>query len=312
MSSLQACFMRFNRLFASRAATLGAGLGVGLGAGLALFLTAGQLAAGQLAAGQLVLLGGQAEQGRLMVFSCAPGCAAQLDEAPLFIDLGGRFVIGFHRDDSQPRQLQVSWPDGRQESRLITPAPRRYKIQRIDGLPEKFVTPSEAVLARIRADADNVRRARQQITEQDDFIRNGFDWPAKGRITGIYGSQRILNGQPRQPHYGIDIALARGTPVRAAAAGRVVLADDLYFTGWTVILDHGHGVSSTYSHLQETAVKTGQQLARGAVLGLSGSTGRSTGPHLDWRVNWLDKRLDPQKITGRPADWAAGAGQAAD
>jgi len=300
MSSIQACLMRFIRFFARQACPLASSL--------ALLLAAGQ----PLAAAELVRLGGQAEQGGLMIFSCAPGCSAWLDEAPLFIDTAGRFVIGFHRDDSQPRQLRISWPDGKQESRLITAAPRRYKIQRIDGLPEKFVTPAEAVLARIRADADRVRRARQQMTEQDDFIRHGFDWPAAGRITGIYGSQRILNGQPRQPHYGIDIALPSGTKVRAAAAGRVVLAADLYFTGWTVILDHGHGVSSTYSHLQKAAVTSGQQLPRGAVLGLSGSTGRSTGPHLDWRINWLDKRLDPQKITGRPADWPVDATEIAD
>ena len=287
MSSIQACLMRFNSFFAILTCCLTIGLSPAL------------------VAEELVLLGGQAEQGGLMIFSCAPGCSASLDDAPLFVDAAGHFVIGFHRDDTQPRHLQLSWPDGRQESRTLTPAPRRYQIQRIDGLPQKFVTPSEAVLARIRAEADQVRRARRILSEQDDFIRQGFGWPAKGRITGIYGSQRILNGQPRQPHYGIDIALASGTPVRAAAAGRVTLAADLYFTGWTVILDHGHGVSSTYSHLQETAVKTGQQLPRGEVLGLSGSTGRSTGPHLDWRINWLDKRLDPQKITGLPAGWAS-------
>lgn len=253
------------------------------------------------AADQLALLSGAAEQGGLMIFKCAPGCRARLDGQPLFVDGDGHFVIGFHRDDTASLTLEVQLPDGQPVTRQLAPARRHYDIQSITGLPGRYVSPPDALLARIRTEAGQVRQARQIISDQNDFIRDGFDWPASGPVTGIYGSQRILNGQPRQPHFGIDIAIRAGTKVQASAAGRVVLAADLYYTGWTIILDHGHGVSSTYSHLQSIDVALGQQLERGAVLGLSGSTGRSTGPHLDWRINWLDKRLDPQRLAANPA-----------
>ena len=145
------------------------------------------------------------------------------------------------------------------------------------------------------------------MSDFDDVLENGFIWPVWGRISGIYGSQRILNGKPRQPHYGIDVAAPVGVAVRAAAAGQVTMATDLYFTGGTIIIDHGYGLNSTYSHLHDMLVKTGDMVSRGTVIGSVGSTGRSTGPHLDWRINWQNKRLDPLLITGplQPAEPAS-------
>ena len=119
-----------------------------------------------------------------------------------------------------------------------------------------------------------------------------------GIITGVYGSRRILNGQPRAPHYGIDIAAPKGTPVIAPQDGIITMVDDLYFTGWTIIMDHGHGLSSTFLHLDQTAVEEGQTVKRGEALGTVGSSGRSTGPHLDWRINLFEKRLDPMLVAG--------------
>jgi murein DD-endopeptidase MepM/ murein hydrolase activator NlpD len=155
-----------------------------------------------------------------------------------------------------------------------------------------MVTPSEADLARIRADAAKVAAARA-IDRPEPPFESGYAWPARGIITGVYGSQRILNGEPRRPHFGIDIAAPTGTPVTAAADGVVAMADDLYFTGGTVILNHGYGLTTTYSHMQDVWVVEGQALRQGEPLGTVGATGRATGAHLDWRVNWFDQRLDP-------------------
>ena len=162
-----------------------------------------------------------------------------------------------------------------------------------------MVTPPEKILNRIANDSKMVKKARSQKGTSTDYFISGFDWPVDGIITGVYGSQRILNGKPRQPHFGIDIAVPSGTPIMASAAGKVVIAEELYFTGWTIVISHGDYLSSTYSHLQEITVQSGDYVNQGEVIGVVGYTGRSTGPHLDWRINWLDKRLDPQLIANK-------------
>ena len=167
-----------------------------------------------------------------------------------------------------------------------------------------MVTPPAAVLARIKTDGEAVRTARQRQAPLGDFWR-GFDWPAFGRISGIYGSQRILNGQPRQPHYGIDIAAPTGTPVYAPASGLVTLVKDLYFSGWTVVLAHGLGVNSSFLHFDQVDVKTGMMLERGSLIGKIGATGRATGPHLDWRIDWQGRRIDPGFLVGAMPDPAS-------
>ena len=247
---------------------------------------------------EIKLISGQAMQGGLMIFQTRPEAIITLDGIALPVSPEGRFVVGFHRDDTAAQLLQATDKDGRTASITLTPQIRIWDIQRIDNLPTNMVSPPANVIARIQKDIKNVKAARAKISDFDDVLENGFIWPVWGRISGIYGSQRILNGQPRQPHYGIDIALPEGVAVRAAAAGQVTMAEDLYFTGGTIIIDHGYGLNSTYSHLLDMQVKVGDIVPRGQVIGSVGSTGRSTGPHLDWRINWQNKRLDPQLITG--------------
>jgi murein DD-endopeptidase MepM/ murein hydrolase activator NlpD len=194
--------------------------------------------------------------------------------------------------------LEITYPDGRTGVERLAVAAREWDVQRIDGLPPQQVTPDEAALVRIRREGALINEARGTDSPAEDF-RRGFVWPVTGRITGIYGSQRILNGQPRQPHLGIDIAAPTGTAVVAAAPGTVTLAEpDLFFTGGTVILDHGHGLSTVYSHLDAVEVRVGERLDQGGRLGTVGATGRVTGPHLDWRVNWFQTRVDPAQLVG--------------
>jgi murein DD-endopeptidase MepM/ murein hydrolase activator NlpD len=247
-------------------------------------------------------LRGDAVQGGLVYGQAAPGSVVSLDGRPVRLDTQGRFVLGFGREAPAEVVLAVERPDGTQATRTLAVAQRTYDIQRIDGLPQSKVTPPESVWERIKADAAAVAAARAHDSDQPHFL-GPFAWPATGTITGVYGSQRILNGTPRQPHYGIDIAAPAGTPVAAPAGGIVRLAaPDLYYTGGTIVLDHGYGVSSTFLHMQRLDVAVGQAVARGETLGTVGSTGRSTGPHLDWRINWFDARIDPQAVAGPMPD----------
>lgn len=251
----------------------------------------------------LKLVSGKAVQGGMLVFQTKAGTKIILDGLELPVSADGLFVLGFHRDDVTPQELRAMDASGKTAKLTLTPEIRDWEIQRIDNLPTNMVTPPEAVITRIKKDIKNVKAARAVISDFDDVLKNGFVWPVWGRISGIYGAQRILNGKPRQPHYGIDIAAPSGVAVRAAGAGRVTMAMDLYFTGGTVIIDHGFGLNSTYSHLKDMNVRPGDRVTRGGVIGSVGSTGRSTGPHLDWRINWRHKRLDPLLIAGplRPA-----------
>jgi murein DD-endopeptidase MepM/ murein hydrolase activator NlpD len=239
----------------------------------------------------------------MLVFQTKAGTKIVLDGLELPVSADGLFVLGFHRDDVNPQELLAMDASGKTAKLTLTPEMRDWEIQRIDNLPTNMVTPPEAVITRIKNDIKNVKAARAVISDFDDVLKNGFVWPVWGRISGIYGAQRILNGKPRQPHYGIDIATPSGVAVRAAGAGRVTMAMDLYFTGGTVVIDHGFGLNSTYSHLKDMYVRPGDMITRGGVIGSVGSTGRSTGPHLDWRINWRNKRLDPLLIAGplRPA-----------
>ena len=241
---------------------------------------------------------GQALQGDLMVFRVDAGTQLHLDGVPLALSPAGYFAFGFHRDDKTAVHLDILSSDGDIQQLVLTPRTRTYDVQRIDNLPGAMVTPPQEVLDRIQQDRVDVKTARAVFSRQEDALVNGFDWPVWGRISGIYGSQRILNGKPRQPHYGIDIAAAPGLAVRAPADGTIVMAKDLYFTGGTIIIDHGFFVTSTYSHLTRMITPVGSLVKRGDIIGTVGSTGRSTGPHLDWLINWKQKRLDPLLLAG--------------
>ena len=241
-------------------------------------------------------LRGDLRQGGLLIGSGAAGASVTLDGRLLRVSPAGRFIIGFSRDAKPSADLQLRWADGRLEQRRLAIQQRRYQVQRIDGLPAKMVTPPAAVIERIMRENKWIKAARQ-IDSPEPLFLSGWQWPAIGRISGVYGSQRILNGKPRQPHYGIDIAAPKGTPVVAPADAVVRLAEsDLYYTGGTLILDHGHGLSSAFLHLSTVDVRVGESVRRGQKIGTVGSTGRSTGPHLDWRINWFDRRIDPAPL----------------
>lgn len=238
-------------------------------------------------------LSGTPVQGGMMIGVAAPGADVRVNGKPVRVSPEGRFVFGFGRDHDRPVTLSI---DGRVQT--VDVAKRDYRIQRIDGLPPKMVTPPESTLARIRRENAEIARVRAMDTAQAWFAQDWI-WPSTGIISGVYGSQRILNGEPRRPHFGIDIAVPTGTPVVAPTDAIVRMAEpDLYFTGGTVMLDHGHGVTSVYSHLSKITVSVGQKVRQGEKIAEVGSTGRSTGPHLDWRVNWFTERLDPELLAG--------------
>ena len=243
------------------------------------------------------LLRGGAVEGGLMIARTTPDNRVTLDDATIPITPDGLFIVGFHRDSDLPVTIKITRADGTSQLTVLTPQQRTYNIQRIDGLQKNMVTPPENVIARIKSDQAAVAAARQTPAAAGDFWR-GIDWPVTGRISGVFGSQRILNGQPRQPHYGVDIAVPKGTPVRAPASGLVTLVKDLYFSGWTVIINHGLGLNSTFLHLDSTAISVGDTVQRGSIIGTVGSTGRSTGPHLDWRLDWQGRRIDASLAAG--------------
>ena len=241
-------------------------------------------------------LEGQRTQGALLKGRVPPGHEVSLNGESVGVTESGRFVVGFGRQADPKQELVVVGPDGETETHRIELAERDYDIQRVEGVPDRTVNPDKEALKRIREEARRVAEARRQTSRREAFLE-GFIWPVEGRITGVYGSQRFYNGEPRQPHYGIDIAAEAGRTVVSPASGRVTFADpDLYFSGGTLIIDHGYGVSSTMLHLSELHVAVGDEVEQGQALGEVGATGRATGPHLDWRMNWRDRRVDPTTI----------------
>ena len=250
------------------------------------------------------IIAGDTVEGGMIIARAPVGARVTLDDVPLPMDADGQFIVGFHRDSPDAMKLQIIDADGARSETIIRVRQRLYDIQRIDGLKSSYVSPPAEVMDRIRDDAERVSDARQKLgagAQEGDFLK-GLDMPVTGRITGVYGSQRILNGAPRAPHYGIDIAAPRGTAVLAPAGGQVTLVRDLYFSGWTVLVAHGMGLNSAFLHLDDVAVQTGDVIGRGAVIGSVGSTGRSTGPHLDWRLDWQGRRLDAALVRRQIAD----------
>ncbi len=247
-------------------------------------------------------LEGRFSQGGMVLGQTLPGAIVSLDGREIRVGPEGRFVFGFGRDAETRASLKVVLPDGEQEVRDIVILKRDYDVQRIDGLPSKMVSPPAEVLARIARENRLVAEVRRLDTE-NVWYAGTFIWPAKGKMTGVYGSQRVLNGEPKRPHFGLDVAAPVGTPVVAPATGKVMMAEDnLYYTGGTVMLDHGHGVTSVLMHLSAVEVTLGQTVRQGEQIGRMGATGRATGSHVDWRVNWFDVRLDPQfLVEGLPA-----------
>ncbi|NQY82855.1 MAG: M23 family metallopeptidase [Alphaproteobacteria bacterium] len=238
-------------------------------------------------------LKGRFIEGGLVIGKTYPDNKISLDDVPLIVSKDGDFVFGFHRKAPDRQTLHVTLPDGSSHKQVLEISSRTYDVQRIDGLDEKWITPPSNVAKRIRADAAKVSAVRRS-TQTTMYFGESWIWPAQGIISGVYGSRRVLNGKPRAPHYGIDISVTEGALVRAPASGTITLVEDLYYSGITVMIDHGMGIMSTMLHLQESLVKVGDQVSQGDVIARSGNTGRSSGAHLDWRINWLNHaRLDP-------------------
>ena len=233
--------------------------------------------------------------GHYIVGVTNPSAKIIIGKKEVKVSKDGYFVFGIDRD----RKFDISITkiiNGKKEVVTKKVLKRKYNIQRIDGLEESKVTPPESVYKRIKEENNKIGEARA-INSDLSFFKNQFIMPVEGIISGVYGSQRILNGKPKWPHYGIDIAAKQGTMIKSSGSGVVTMAeDDLYYTGGTIIMDHGHGISTIYSHLETVMVSVGDKINQGDIIGTVGSTGRSTGPHLDFRVNWFQTRLDPMTV----------------
>jgi len=244
-------------------------------------------------------LQGTMEQGSLVTGSAPPGSLAALDGRPLRVSEDGRFAFGFAPDQTTASLVTVRYPGGGGDSRSFTPKVRQYEIQRVDGLPQNTVTPPPEVRERIAREAEAIFLARLGDTPGSDFL-SGLDWPAPGVESGVFGSQRIDNGVPMSPHYGVDMAAPTGTPIHAPADGVVGISADHYLNGGFTLIDHGQGVSTAYLHQSKRLAKAGEAVKRGQRIGLIGATGRATGPHLHWAMNWFEVRLDPSLSTKKP------------
>ena len=244
---------------------------------------------------QAIEFQGKFIQGHFILGKTNPNAKIIVGKKEVKISKDGFFVFGIDRD----RKFDLTFTkilDKKKSIIIKTVLKRKYNIQRIDGLEESKVTPPESVYKRIKKENNAIGEARA-INSDLNFFKDKFIMPVEGIISGVYGSQRILNGKPKWPHYGIDRAAKQGTMIKSSGAGVVTMAeDDLYYTGGTIIMDHGHGISTIYSHLENILVSVGDKINQGDVIGTVGSTGRSTGPHLDFRVNWFQTRLDPMSV----------------
>ena len=243
-------------------------------------------------------LSGNYKQGGLVFGLTEPGSKIEFSGESVRVSKHGDFLVGFHRDEESPMRLEIKYPDGVIEAIDLKVEKRNYNIQRVDGVPDKTVNIPESELPRINRESAAIKKAKMRDDARTDFITN-WQWPAIGPISGVYGSQRIYNGVPKRPHYGVDIAMPTGTPVYAPAPGMVTFASlDTYFSGGLIILDHGHHLNSSFLHLSKIDIKVGQRVEQGDKIGEIGATGRATGPHLDWRINLGARRIDPVFLVG--------------
>jgi len=263
-----------------------------------ILLCISSLAQAQVAKNKLELIG-KPVPGNLMVGKATNALEVYLNDVKLKIDTNGFFVFGFDRDDIGKQILKVFYADRKSESRELVLNKRKYNVQKINDLKQKYVSPPADVLEKIEKETQKITDARKAIDKTDTvYYLSGFMRPVEGgRISGEFGGQRILNGEAKSPHNGIDIALPAGTPVYAMADGIVCFkGDNFYYNGNFILLDHGQGLSSVYLHLSKILVENGQKIFKGQKIGEVGTTGRSTGPHLHWGVQWYKQRIDPQSV----------------
>jgi len=264
---------------------------------IALACLAGPAAAQTAASGNV--FPASASQGALVIGKVAPGSKVEYAGRQLRVSGYGSVVFGIGRDERGPLQVQVTAADGRVERASIAVTPRDWPTEQVNGVPPKTVNPPPDIAARIQREQAQVTAARERDDPRPDFAQ-AFVWPVQGRISGRFGNARVYNGQPGAGHSGMDIAVPTGTPVKAPAAGVITFAaPDLYLTGGTILLDHGFGVSSNFLHLSRIDVKVGDRVQQGQVIGAVGATGRATGPHLHWGMNWFDVRIDPLLVLER-------------
>lgn len=240
-----------------------------------------------------------AVQGSLVTGRAPAGSTVEVGGRVLKVGADGNFVFALARDAGPVQHVSVK-PEGQARVDVdIAVSPRDWPIEHINGVPPATVNPPPAIAERIRVEQARVASVRTRDDPRLDYLQK-FDWPVRGRISGRFGNQRVYNGSAGAPHSGMDIAAAQGTPVHAPAAGIVTFADpSLYLTGGTVVLDHGHGVSSNFLHLSRIDVRVGERVEQGGLLGAVGATGRATGPHLHWGINWFDVRVDPLLVLDR-------------
>lgn len=253
-----------------------------------------------LAASRLSLSGVQ-EQGSLVLGNAGPGASVKINGRAVRVGADGSFAFGLEYDQVKPTSIVATFADGTSETRDVVANVRQYEVQKINGLSEQQAHPSAPeIVARIGKEHALVGAARK--TDSDlTFFAEPFDWPAKGIISGVFGSQRILNGIPSAPHFGVDIAGGEGGAIHAPAGAMVLLAEQFFLEGGYTLLDHGHGVFTGYMHQSAQLVKAGDTVTRGQQIGNIGHTGRATGPHLHWQMNWFDVRLDPSLSAKTPA-----------
>lgn len=248
------------------------------------------------ASAESIQLSGRLEQGGIVFGTVDPGTQITVDGRAVSVSDRGRFIFGLDRNAKSSSTLVVSYADGGETTQVISVAPRDWLVERVDGLPQNTVTPNPKTVKRIQAEGGMIVAARNR-TESVPFFETGFLQPAQGRISGVFGSQRILNGQPRSPHSGLDIAAPTGTPIIATADGIVSLVHDgMVLTGKTVMIDHGFGLDSVYIHMSEIKVEQGQAVRQGDPIGAIGMTGRTNGPHLHFGISWYGAKLDPQTV----------------
>ena len=246
-----------------------------------------------------IVLTGSMQQGGLVVGRTEIGAKVSVDGKSVQVSSEGLFAFGFTYDHTAPAAIRADFADSSAETKMATPIARHYDIQSITGLPQKFVTPPPEDLARMKAEHARLGVARRSDSPEIWFSEP-FDWPFPGILSGFYGSQRILNGTPMAPHLGVDIAAPSGTPIHAPAGARVAIAEPYFLEGNFTMLDHGHGVFTEYLHQSEFKVKPGDTIEQGQVVGLVGQTGRATGPHSHWGMNWFEVKLDPSLSTRTP------------
>lgn len=240
-----------------------------------------------------------ASQGAMVIGKVPPGSSVRYAGRELRVSGYGSVVFGIGRDEKGPLQVQIRRPDGSTETASIAVSARDWPVERVNGVPPKTVNPPPAIAERIRREQAQVTESRKRDDDRTDFTQT-FLWPVQGRISGRFGNARVYNGQPGSGHSGMDIAVPTGTPVKAPAAGIVTFAHpDLYLTGGTLVLDHGFGISSNFLHLSRIDVKVGDRIEQGQTIAAVGATGRATGPHLHWGMNWFDVRIDPLLVLER-------------